>query len=159
MKTIILTPSNALAEKSPDGMGHNYLCVQSYQLSEIVGDIVQDFRHKPWRGRVVRIRKVSSEGENIAVYRLIRGSGSLLVSKGQYWMSRKTCGQLDLGPEDKIKVDVPFQFWGRFCYYNNHLEDATRFSFRIGFWGLFLAAISLTEPAWRLAKWCYERLN
>ena len=44
----------------------------------------------------------------------------------------------------KIKIELVRPQWlGRFRYYNNHLDDATRFTFRIGLWGLLLGAASI----------------
>lgn len=160
MNITALAPSIALEVNTGNEPGHDYLCVQNHQLSDIIGNPKKDFKHKPWKGRVVRIRKELTVGgnSNIAIYRLIRGNGSLQINKGQYWLSHRTRGQLDLGPEDKILVDAPFQPWARYCYYNNHLDDATRLSFRIGFWGLILALISISETAFRLFGLFYELL-
>lgn len=59
-------------------------------------------------------------------------------------MGPRTRSQLDVNDNSKVEItSVSNQFLGRFRYYNSHLDDAVRFSFRIGVWGLIFAILSL----------------
>ena len=64
------------------------------------------------------------------------------------WLGPRTRTQLDVQGSTEIKIELVHPQWlGRFRYYNNHLDDATRFTFRIGFWGLILGVASILLSA------------
>lgn len=59
-------------------------------------------------------------------------------------MGPATCSQLDIVEGSCIEVSATKPQWfGRLKYYNNHLNDVVRFSFRIGIGGLVFAAVSI----------------
>ena len=111
----------------------------SSQYEEISGSKVEVSRLKPWKARVVSVSSKSG-----TVYRLMKGHGSLSIVAGICWIGPKTRSQLDIHRDSDVEISAVSNQWlARFLYYNNHLEDAVRFSFRIGFWGLILAVLSL----------------
>ena len=58
-------------------------------------------------------------------------------------MGPKSRSQLDVHHNTEVEIKTVNPCWGRILFYNNHLDDSVRFSFRIGFWGVILAFVSL----------------
>ena len=113
------------------------ICSSQYQ--ELIGQKASANRLKPWKGRVVALSSPSG-----TIYRLIKGHGNLSIPSGVCWIGPKTRSQLDIHDNSEVEITpVSNQWWARCLYYNNHLDDAVRFSFRIGFWGVILAVVSL----------------
>jgi hypothetical protein len=152
MKPLILTLCQGDVCVKTSLPRYNYIFVNNALVKEVLGRPARDFSHKPWKARVVRIRRHEASGMRRCIYRLVYGSSGLGVEMGQYWLSPKSRAQLGLGSEDKVAVDVPFQPWGRFCYYNNHLDDTTRFTFRLGIWALALGVLPLLQITLDLVK-------
>lgn len=123
----------------PSDFSEDFIRVCAAQYESIAGCPASRYRLKPWKGRVVI---VSSDFG--AVWRLMKGHGSLPIRSGDCWMGPATCSQLDIADGSSIEVfHTRSQWLGRLHYYNNHLNDAVRFSFRIGAGGLVFAVVSV----------------
>lgn len=126
-------------KEPPLDLSEGEVRICSSQYKEISGKQAKVNRLKPWKARVVAVSSKSG-----TVYRLIKGHGSLPIAGGTCWIGPRTRSQLDIHQDSDVKISaVSNQWWARFLYYNNNLDDAVRFSFRIGFWGLTLAVLSL----------------
>ena len=111
----------------------------SSQFKTLTGQEASANRLKLWKAPVVALS--SSTG---TIYRLLKGHGNLSIPSGVCWIGPRTRSQLDIHDNSEVEITpVLNQWWARCLYYNNHLDDAVRFSFRIGFWGLILAVVSL----------------
>jgi hypothetical protein len=111
----------------------------SSQYEELTGEKASANRLKPWKGRVVALSSPSG-----TIYRLVKGHGNLPIPSGVCWIGPRTSSQLDINDDSVLEISpVTNQWWARCLYFNNHLDDAVRFSFRIGFWGLILALVSI----------------
>jgi hypothetical protein len=125
--------------ETPEDMSENDLRACSSLFHQITGKSANENRLKPWKGRVVRITKGDS-----SVYRLLKGHGGYSLPDGVCWMRPKTQSQLDVHDGNTVRITTFIPQWiGRLSYYNNHLDDTVRFTFRIGFWGLILAVLGV----------------
>ena len=122
-----------------DDCTENEVRICGSQLEELIGKKAQSYRLKPWKCRVVRVGS-SQAGY---VYRLIKGYGQLSISRGNCLMGPRTRSQLDIHENSEVEIIPVNQLSGRLLYYNSHLDDTVRFSFRIGFWGLLLGVFSI----------------
>jgi hypothetical protein len=126
-------------QEPPVDLSESDVRICSSQFKALIGQEASANRLKPWKGRVVALS--SSTG---TIYRLLKGHGNLSIPSGVCWIGSKTRSQLDIHDNSEVEITlVSNQWWARCLYYNNHLDDAVRFSFRIGFWGLILAVVSL----------------
>lgn len=126
-------------EEPPVDISEIEVRICSSQYEELIGQKASANRLKPWKGRVVALSSPSG-----TIYRLIKGHGNLSIPSGVCWIGPKTRSQLDIHDNSEVEITpVSNQWWARCLYYNSHLDDAVRFSFRIGFWGVILAVVSL----------------
>ena len=125
-------------ETPKDQISENEIRIYSLQYEELTGHKASANRLKPWKGRVVRITTPSG-----SIHRLLKGNGNLPIQKDTCWMGPRTRSQLEICENLDVEISMVNQLLGRFIYYNSHLEDAVRFSFRIGLWGLILGLLSL----------------
>jgi len=129
--------------ETPADLGENDVRVCSSQYECIAGSPASKNRLYPWKSRVVSVS--TSAG---TIHRLLKGHGRLSIPAGVCWLGPRTRTQLDVQGSTEIKIELVRPQWlGRFRYYNTHLDDATRFTFRIGFWGLILGAASILLSA------------
>jgi len=120
-------------------LGEHFVRICSTQFKDIAGQSASENHLKPWRGRVVRVS--TKDG---AVLRLLKGHGSLQIGTGRCWIGPQTRSQLCVEPGMRVMIEMmPIQWVARWRYYNCHLDDSVRFSFRIGFWGLVFAVVSI----------------
>lgn len=126
-------------ENPPDDIAESEVRICSSQYEKLTGQKASANRLKPWKGRVVRV----TQPEGGAIYRLLKGHGNLSIPGGICWMGPKSRSQLDVHHNTEVEIKTVNPWWGRILFYNNHLDDAVRFSFRIGFWGVILAVVSL----------------
>jgi hypothetical protein len=139
---------------APDDITESEVRICSSQFEELTGAKAGANRLKPWRGRVVAV--TSSVG---TVHRVARGHGNLSIPAGFCWMGPRTRSQLGIKHDADVQITaMPNQWRARFLYYNNHLDDMVRFTFRIGFWGLILAVISLGLSIASLLMWLIPTL-
>jgi hypothetical protein len=123
----------------PADLGDSEVRICSSQFEELTGQPASAHRLRPWKGRVVAL--TSRAG---TIYRVAKGHGNLPLPAGRCWLGPRTRSQLGITAGADLEITaVRSQSWARFLYYNNHLDDAVRFTFRIGFWGLLIAVISL----------------
>ena len=126
-------------QEPPVDLSETDVRICSSQYEELTGQEASANRLKPWKAPVVALS--SSNG---TIYRLLKGHGNLSIPSGVCWIGSKTRSQLDIHDNSEVEITpVLNQWWARCLYYNNHLDDAVRFSFRIGFWGVILAVVSL----------------
>jgi hypothetical protein len=126
-------------QDSPADICEGEIRICSSQFKELTGQPASAHRLKRWKGRVVAVTSPAG-----TVYRVVKGHGHRSIPAGICWMGPRTRLQLDIHHHSELEIDpMSIQWWARFLFYNHHLEDAVRFSFRIGFWGLILAVISL----------------
>lgn len=127
-----------LAE-TPLDVSEDFIRVCSSEYEKITGIPASRYRLKPWKGRVVNV-----SSESGTVWRLLKGHGNLSIRSGDCWLGPATCSQLDIADGSSIEVlPARSQWLGRLHYYNNHLNDAVRFSFRIGVGSLIFAVLSI----------------
>lgn len=125
--------------EAPSDISEDFIRVCAAQYEEIAGCPASRFRLKPWKGRVVTVSSDSG-----TVWRLLKGHGNLSIRSGDCWLAPATCSQLDIADGSSIEVFPARSQWlGRLHYYNNHLNDAVRFSFRLGAGGLVFAVVSI----------------
>lgn len=127
-------------DNPPDDITENEVRICSSQFEELTGREASANRLKPWKGRVVRV----SNPQGAAIYRLLKGHGNLSIPRGICWIGPRTRSQLDIHQNSEVELQRANPFLGRLFYYNNHLDDAVRFSFRIVCWGLIIGILSLT---------------
>jgi hypothetical protein len=133
---------------TPDDLTESEVRICSSQFEELTGSKAFVSRLKPWKGRVVALTTKTG-----TIYRLVRGHGSLSIPAGICWLGPRTRSQLDVHPESELEIRmVPIQWLGRIFYYNSHLDDAVRFTFRIGFWGFMIGLIALLVSLISIAK-------
>jgi hypothetical protein len=126
-------------QESPVDFSESDVRICSSQFKALTGQEASANRLKPWKGRVVALSSPAG-----TIYRLLKGHGNLSIPSGVCWIGPRTRSQLDIHDNSEVEITpVLNQWWGRCLYYNNHLDDAVRFSFRIGFWGLILSVVSL----------------
>ena len=131
-----------------DKLGEDSVRISSTQFEDVTGAKALENRLQPWRGRVVSVS--TKDGK---VLRLLKGHGSLPIPAGKCWLGPRTRTQLAIEQDTEIHIEaMPIQWLARLQYYNSHLDDAVRFSFRIGFWGLIFAIASLVLAIWSLAR-------
>jgi hypothetical protein len=124
---------------APRDLGETEVRICSSQFEEITGQPAARYRLKPWKGRVVSVSTESG-----TVWRLLKGHGTLSIPAGECWMGPKTRTQVDVHKGSEITIECAYPQWlGRMSYYNNHLDDTVRFTFRIGIFGLVFAIVSL----------------
>jgi len=125
--------------EAPADFSEDFIRVYGVQYEEITGCPASRFRLKPWKGRVVTVSSDSG-----TLWRLLKGHGNLSIRSGDCWLGPATCSQLDIADGSSIEVFPARSQWlGRLHYYNNHLNDVVRFSFRIGAGGLVFAVLSI----------------
>jgi hypothetical protein len=125
--------------QAPEDIDEGSIRVCAPEFQEITGFPASQYRLKPWQGRVVSV--TTNAG---IVWRLLKGNANLPIRKGECWMGPATRSQLDIEDGSTVNVLAAKPQWlGRFHYYNTHLNDAVRFSFRIGVWGLVFAVVSI----------------
>jgi hypothetical protein len=125
--------------ETPADLNESEVRICSSEFEKLTGYSASTNRLKPWKGRVVAL--TSPEG---TIYRVAKGHGNLPIPAGFCWVGPRTRSQLGIGHNSDIQITpMPNQWWARFLYYNNHLDDAVRFTFRIGFWGLIFGVVSL----------------
>jgi hypothetical protein len=124
---------------APEDLTENEVRICSSQFEELTGFKASANRLKPWKGRVVALSSGSG-----TILRIARGHGSLSILAGFCWMGPRTRSQLGIKHDADVEITaMPNQWRARFHYYNNHLDDTVRFTFRIGFCGIILAVMSL----------------
>ncbi len=125
----------------------------SSEFEKLTGQSASAHRLKPWKGRVVAVAT-----EVGTIYRLVKGHGNFSISAGFCWIGPRTRSQLGIRDESDLQITaMPNQWWARFLYYNKHLDDTVRFTFRIGFWGLILAVLSLGLSLASLAVTIFQK--
>lgn len=123
----------------PSDNSEDFVRVCSSDYEAIAGCPASRYRLKPWKGRVVGVRSESRQ-----VWRLLKGHGNLPIRGNDCWMGPATRSQLDIAEGSCVEIRTAKPQWlGRFNYYNNHLNDVVRFSFRIGIGGLVFAVVSI----------------
>lgn len=123
----------------PSDFSEDFIRVCSSEFESIAGCPASRYRLQPWKGRVVSV-----DSESGTIWRLLKGHGNLSIREGECWMGPATCSQLDVAQGSSVVVRAAKPQWlGRLNYYNNHLNDVVRFSFRIGVGGLFFAVVSI----------------
>ena len=127
-------------------LGENDVRICSSQFEQITGETATHNRLKPWKGRVVRVKSVTGD----AIYRLIRGHGTMAIPKGKAWLGPQSRSQLAIVEGGEVSIQTVWQPLGRFLYYHGHREDAVRFTFRISLWGLIFAVASISLSVWQL---------
>ena len=132
----------------PDDLGENDVRICSSQFSDIAGCPASDNRLYPWKSRIVAVTTQAG-----TVYRLLKGHGSLPIPSGICWIGPRTRTQLDVQEDATIAIVIVRPQWlGRVLFYNNHLDDTVRFTFRLGVWGLIFAVLSLALSVQALLK-------
>ena len=126
-------------DNPPDDTTENEVRICGLQFEDLTGQKASVNRLEPWKGRVVRV----STPQGGAIYRLLRGNGQLSIPSGICWMGPRTRSQLDVHDNSEVEINRVNQFFGRLRYYNSHLDDTVRFSFRIGVWGLLVGILSI----------------
>ena len=120
-------------------LGEDCVRICGAQFEKVTGAKALENRLKPWRGRVVSVS--TKDGK---VLRLLRGHGSLPIPAGKCWLGPRTRSQLVVEPNTDVHIEaMPIQWLARIKYYNSHLDDAVRFSFRIGMGGIVFAILSI----------------
>jgi hypothetical protein len=122
-----------------EGLGEDSVRICGAQFEGVTGAKALENRLKPWRGRVVSVS--TKDGK---VLRLLKGHGNLPIPAGKCWLGPWTRNQLLVEPNTEVHIEaVPIQWLARIKYYNSHLDDAVRFSFRIGMGGIVFAILSI----------------
>jgi hypothetical protein len=122
-----------------EDLGEDSVRIYGAQFKDVTSANASENRLKPWRGRVVSVS--TKDGK---VLRLLKGHGSLPIPAGKCWLGPRTRSQLLVEPNTEVRIEMkPTQWLARMQYYNSHLDDAVRFSFRIGFGGIIFAVISI----------------
>lgn len=122
-----------------EGLGEDSVRICGAQFEGVTGAKALEKRLKPWRGRVVSVS--TKDGK---VLRLLKGHGNLPIPAGKCWLGPRTRTQLLVDPNTEVHIEaMPIQWLARIQYYNSHLDDSVRFAFRIGFWGLIFAIVSI----------------
>jgi hypothetical protein len=134
-----MTLSYKRLPQAPEDIDEGSIRVCAPQFEEISGFPASRYRLKPWHGRIVSVSTDTG-----TVWRLLKGHGNLSIRQGECWTGPATRSQLDIEDGSTVNVSIAKPQWvGRFHYYNTHLSDSVRFSFRIGFWGLVFAVVSI----------------
>ena len=126
-------------DNPPDDTTENEVRICGLQFEDLTSQKASVNRLEPWKGWVVRV----STPQGGVIYRLLRGHGQLSIPAGICWMGPRTRSQLDVHENSEVEINRVNQFFGRLRYYNSHLDDTVRFSFRIGVWGLLVGILSI----------------
>lgn len=102
-------------------------------------ELKDKWNNKPWKNRIVKITNSESK---YSIYKVISGKNGIL--RDNAIMSNRSLGQLSIETGNKIEITKGNQILYRHMYYYNNLNDTVRIAYKIGFYGLLLAIISIT---------------
>jgi hypothetical protein len=134
----LYTFSNAGSSDSHADLSENEVRICSSQFEKITGTPATRYRLKPWEAPVVRVSSTSG-----AVYRLLRGHGSLSILGSGCWIGPKTRSQLDVYERGAINVTLVHPQWlGRLRYLDEHPENEVRLIFKTAKLALILGVVN-----------------
>lgn len=126
-----------LLSTTPDDLTESEERICSSQFEELIGSKVFASRLKLWKGRIVALTTKTG-----TIYRLVLGR---VASQSPLGYAVSGQGQVlpDAHHESVFVLRmVPIQWLDR-SFYNSHIDDAVRFSLRIGFWGFIVGLLSI----------------